>query len=328
MLTKRQNLLETIHGGNPDRFVKQFEAFAIVANRPTNGGRPALGGKPEIDEWGVWSQWFEGQPGSFPLHDDEHLLIKDIEHWQDYVTPPDLKAFPEAAWEPFIAAAEAVDRNEQFCTFFHAPGILERCNNMCRLEEVMINLYEYPDEMHDLIECITEFELTLAEMVCERIHPDALFHHDDWGSQISTFMAPDMFEEFILEPGKRVYDYYHEHGVEVIAHHSDSYAATLVPFMIEMGINVWQGAITTNNIPEIIKEYGPQLTIMGGIDSGIVDREDWTPEKIEEVVREQCTTCGKLYFIPNATRGLSGSIYPGVYDCIDEKIDMMSAEMF
>ena len=31
MLTKRQNLLETIHGGKPDRFVKQYEAFV----RPT-----------------------------------------------------------------------------------------------------------------------------------------------------------------------------------------------------------------------------------------------------------------------------------------------------
>ena len=29
MLTKRQNLLETIRGGNPDRFVKQYEAFAM-----------------------------------------------------------------------------------------------------------------------------------------------------------------------------------------------------------------------------------------------------------------------------------------------------------
>ena len=30
-------------------------------------------------------------------------------------------------------------------------------------------------------------------------------------------------------------------GVDVIVHHSDSYAATLVPYMIEMGIDVWQG---------------------------------------------------------------------------------------
>ena len=29
MLTKRQNLMETIRGGNPDRFVNQYEPFAI-----------------------------------------------------------------------------------------------------------------------------------------------------------------------------------------------------------------------------------------------------------------------------------------------------------
>ena len=34
MLTKRQNLLETIRGGKPDRFVKQYEPFALVFGDP------------------------------------------------------------------------------------------------------------------------------------------------------------------------------------------------------------------------------------------------------------------------------------------------------
>ena len=34
MLTKRQNLLETIHGGNPDRFVNQYEAFKMIMGTP------------------------------------------------------------------------------------------------------------------------------------------------------------------------------------------------------------------------------------------------------------------------------------------------------
>ena len=34
MLTKRQNLLETIHGGKPDRYVNQYEAFAMLFNNP------------------------------------------------------------------------------------------------------------------------------------------------------------------------------------------------------------------------------------------------------------------------------------------------------
>ena len=30
MLTKRQNMLEVIRGGNPDRFVKQYEGLTFV----------------------------------------------------------------------------------------------------------------------------------------------------------------------------------------------------------------------------------------------------------------------------------------------------------
>lgn len=99
------------------------------------------------------------------------------------------------------------------------------------------------------IEYLTEWELELAEGICSNLHPDALFHHDDWGGLDSTFMSPAMFDEFLLEPYKEIYGYYHSHGVELVIHHSDSYAATLVPSMIEMGIDVWQGCMETNNLP-------------------------------------------------------------------------------
>ena len=34
MLTKRQNMMEVIRGGNPDRFVKQYEGLTFVLNTP------------------------------------------------------------------------------------------------------------------------------------------------------------------------------------------------------------------------------------------------------------------------------------------------------
>ena len=92
-----------------------------------------------------------------------------------------------------------------------------------------------------------------------------------------------MFDEFLLPAYKKIYGYWKAHGVEVIIHHSDSYAADLVPEMIEMGIDVFQGAVGTNNIPELIRKYGGQITIMGGLDNGIYDRADWTREKCVQV---------------------------------------------
>ena len=49
MLTKRQNLLETIHGGKPDRYVNQYEAFAMLFNNPHSMHDPAPEyGKPPV----------------------------------------------------------------------------------------------------------------------------------------------------------------------------------------------------------------------------------------------------------------------------------------
>ncbi|MCI8312123.1 MAG: hypothetical protein HFI12_07945 [Lachnospiraceae bacterium] len=158
--------------------------------------------------------------------------------------------------------------------------------------------------------------------------PDAVFHHDDWGSQISTFISPEMFREFIKPAYEKIYGYFKSHGVEIIVHHSDSYAATLVPDMIDMGIDVWQGVMNTNNIPELIEKYGGKITFMGGIDSVSVDRPDWTPKLVAAEVQKTCKNCGNKYFIPNLSQGLAVSTFPGVYEAVSAEIDKMSKEMF
>lgn len=329
MLTKRQNLLETIRGGNPDRFVKQYEPFNLLTRYPfsLHNPSPKPGEMNVVNAWGVTRSWPIGTPGAFPVHTPDKIVIKDIEHWRDYLKVPTV-IYDAEEWEPIIAAAEAVDRNEQFVTPGVFPGIFEQCHYLTEIQNCLIAFYEYPDEMHDIIAEITQFELDLASEICKYLKPDALFHHDDWGSQISTFLSPDMFREFIKPAYEKVYGYYKEHGVELIIHHSDSYAATLVPDMIDMGIDIWQGVMTTNNVPELIKEYGGKISFMGGINSASVDFEGWTPEVVAKEVDRACAECGKLYFIPNASQGLPVSTFPGVYQEIDRQIDLASKRYF
>lgn len=328
MLTIRQNLLETIHGGSPDRFVKQYEFLKMVSNPSgLHSPSPKKGEMNVVNAWGITRSWPDNVPGGFPVHTPEKVVIKDITHWRDYVHAPTVE-WPEAEWEPFIQAAEETDRGEYFVTAMVAPGIFEQCHHLGEIQQTLINLYEEPEHMHDLIRYLTDYELALADKICSHLHPDALFHHDDWGTQASTFMSPDMFDEFYLEPYKEVYGYYRDHGVELIVHHSDSYAATLVPEMIDIGIDIWQGVMTTNHITELIEKYGGKISFMGGIDSAAVDRPDWTPEIVKAAVRKACTTYGKKYFIPCNTMGGPSSLYDGVYDLVSEEIGNMSKELF
>lgn len=327
MLTKRQNLLETIKGGNPDRFVNQYEFMDIILESPMDLFLAPGPGAEIKTKWGVTLRWPEDQIGSFPVHDDEHKVLKDITKWKEVVKAPSV-FYTEEEWAAAIAHANSVDRNEKFVTAFVVPGIFEMTHHLMGMEDALMGLYEEPELMKELIDYVVEYELTYAKEVIDHIHPDALFHHDDWGSQKSTLISPAMFEEFFLPAYKKVYGFWKANGVELIVHHSDSYAATLVPYMIEMGIDIWQGAMTTNNIPELIKKYGGKITFMGDIDSGVVDHPAWSREEIAKYVEIACKRCGKLYFIPNLSQGLNFSSFPGVYEATSEIIDEMSKKMF
>lgn len=325
MLTKRQNLLETINGGNPDRFVNQYEFLEIIMEAPLKS-RPQPGGTI-TNEWGITFSWPQGQLGPFPVHDDEHRVLKDITKWKEIVKAPSVE-FPDERWAAAIAHANSVDREDKFVTVFFAAGTFEMTHMLMGMEDALLALYEEPDHLHDLINYLTDYEISYAQKIIERIKPDALFHHDDWGSQAASFMSPDMFAEFYLEPYQRAYKFWKDNGIELIVHHSDSYAANLVPHMIDMGIDIWQGVMTTNNTPELIKQYGGQISFMGELDSGPLDHQDWDPQVIAEHVERACATCGKHYFIPCLTQGLSVSSFPGVYEATSKAIDEMSKKMF
>ncbi len=326
MLTPRQNLLETIKGGSPDRFVSQYEFMELLLFMP--GFKYALApGERVVNDWGVTFDYPEGQIGCFPMHDDKHKVLKDITEWETQAKPAPLDTSDEA-WAPAIEIANSVDRSEKFVAACQMPGIFEMTHHMMGMEDALMALYEEPECMHGLINRIADYELERAQLIVDRIKPDALFHHDDIGGQASTFISPDMFREFFLEPYKRIYKFWKDNGVELIVHHSDSYGVTYVPMMIEMGIDIWQGTMTTNDIPALIKQYGGQISFMGGLNSAVIDFAEWTPEICAEHVEKICRDCGKHYFIPNLTQGLNFSSFPGVYDQVSAEIDKMSKILF
>ena len=326
MLTAKQNLIETIRGGNPDRFVNQYEFMELVVFMP-GFKYPLTPGVTVKDDWGITFDFPEGQIGGFPVHDEEHKVLKDITRWEEVVKPPVLET-SDAAWAEAVEIAKSVNREERFVAACQMPGVFEMTHHLMGMEDALMALYEEPECMHGLIERITNYELERAAIIIDRIKPDALFHHDDWGGQISTFLSPEMFKEFFLAPYQKIYKFWKDNGVELIVHHSDSYAATLVPMMIEMGIDIWQGAMSTNDIPELIKNYGGQISFMGGLDSAEIDFPEWTPKICAEHVERACKSCGRHYFIPTLTQGLNFSSFPGVYEEVSAQIDKMSRKMF
>lgn len=327
MLTKRQNFLETIHGGHPERFVNQFEPFALLRGiDPVSQSNPLPAkGQTIVDKWGVTMAFPNNVPASFPVHDEEHLAIKDITKWREVIQTPSLD-FPEEAWEQSCRYVESIDREEQFVTLMMLPGIFEQIHYLTGIENCLIYLYTEPEAVKELIDYIVDYKIRYAKLLIEHYQPDALFHHDDWGSGRSSFMSPEMFAEFFVPAYKRYYGFYRDNGIEIIVHHSDSYAANLVPHMIDIGIDVFQGCITSNNVPELVKKYGGKISFMGDLNNSVLDTPDWNREKIHSEVVRACRNNGSLYYIPCLAAGGAGSTFPGVYQAVSDEIARINRE--
>jgi hypothetical protein len=329
MLTAKENMRAVVKGGKPDRLVNQYEAlqllfypYAIHSNSSC-----AKGEMNKVDVWGVTRSFPENVPGAFPVHTPDKIVVKDIETWRDFVHAP-VMDYPQEEWDMFKEMYNQVDNTKAYRTAFYAPGLFEMSHYLCSMTDALEYYLTDPDEMKDLIKYLTDFELQLAEQLCSQLHPDAILHHDDWGSAKNSFLRPNMFEDFFVEPYKQIYGYFHDHGVELIVHHSDSYAANLVPSMIEMGIDVWQGCIESNDVPALIKQYGDKITFMGAIDNKSVDFNGWTDENCKKEVLRTIEACGDQHFIPCITQGGPGSVYPGVYMSLADHIDAYNAEHY
>lgn len=322
MATPKEILLELLRpDGRPERQLVQYEALQMMLPDPVNkflrGNR--VRGTVSKDRWGTTISFPENAPGPMPVTEGELKVCPDVTRWREYVHAPDLAANCTEGWEECVQAARDAAKGEKLLTAFMGTGIFEQCHFLMGFEDTLTNLYEHPQEMHELIEYITEYRLSYVKLLIDNLHPEAIFSHDDWGTKEALFMKPEMWREFFKEPYRRFYGYIRSRGVIAI-HHADSYLVPIVEDMAEIGIQVWQGVLPENNIPALQEQLNGRLVLMGGIGAAI-DRPDAKEEEIRAYVRSALDTyCPGGHFIPCITYGIAGTVYPHVDPVIDSEI--------
>lgn len=328
-MTPKEIFLELLKpDGRPERQLDQYEALNMVLYDPINiylrGNR--VRGTVSKDRWGTTIDFPADAPGPMPHVTEETKVIKDITHWQDYVHVPDLASNTAEGWAECREKAASLDPNgEKLLTGFMGTGIFEQCHFLIPFADVLTYLYEYPKEMHDLIDCILQYRLEYVKLLIDGLHPEVIFSHDDWGAKDALFFKPEMWREFFKEPYRQFYGYIRSRGVIAI-HHADSYLVPILDDMAEIGIQVWQGALPENDIPKQLRRLNGKLVLMGGIGASI-DRADATEEEIRTYVRRTLReNCPEGHYIPSITYGLAGAVYPQVDPLIDDEIAKYNEE--
>lgn len=330
MLTKKQNFLETLKpDGKPDRLVNDYEFVVPVMIDPlqryTRGMRKK--GCTTKDRWGTTYLWPETQMFAFPSEDD--LVCPDVTEWKNTVKVPDLIANCSAPelWEDAKAAAAKVNRDEQLVMSFMGTGIWEQAHNLMGISNLCMALYEEPEDTLELLEAIGEYRFQYTKLLVDNLHPDIIISHDDWGSKYSMFISPAMWREFIKPQYVKMYNYMKDNGV-LIMHHADSWCESIAEDMVDLGIDVWQGVLNTNDIPKLQEQLKGRMTLMGGIDS-IIDRPDATEEEIRFQVRKALEAYAPGgHFIPSITYGLPGTLYPHVNPIMTDEIAKYNKEVY
>ncbi|MCQ2406338.1 MAG: uroporphyrinogen decarboxylase (URO-D) [Oscillospiraceae bacterium] len=319
MLSPRDNLLETLKiDGKPDRLVNMWEPFELVPDpcMMFDMGGPRERGKDSRDAWGTLIIWPEDSPGGMPHVTDTEKVCPEITEWRDYVKVPDIAAGVKdnPMWEMCRKERDRIHAEGKLYMNIAPTGVYERLHFLMGFEDMLVNYLLEPEAMQELCEVIGDYRAEYFRLLCENCKPDIVLSHDDWGSKHALFVSPETWREFIKPQYEKCYKVLKDNGV-IIMHHSDSFCEPIIRDMVDVGIDIWQGAIPENDIVRLSAEAKGEITMMGGCDMSILDLADSTEEVIRKETRRCCEDYGKLgHFIPSFTYGGPGDV---IYKHVD-----------
>ena len=218
------------------------------------------GGK---DSFGVQWTFDPAINGSTPTPGTR--LVKDLEHWENDVTFPNLD---ELDW----AGCAKANRDWLSCGSYSAftvfTGLFERLWSFIDMTEAFLALMD--EELQPAVHRLFDRLCVYYDGIFERVHRwfdcDTVWFHDDWGGERSAFFSIDTCREMLLPYLKRIVDSVHRHGM-YFEFHSCGKNETLVPVMIEAGVDMWAG-------------YGQQIKLG-------VEPRPIPPDAPEQAVRDE-----------------------------------------
>ena len=299
-MTKRENYTAVLNGKQPEYYGDFMDSIEFVFDPVFTGDKVPMDGKPHKDSWGTTFLFNPGAPGAHPVADYETLVIKDIEDWEQSVKPPELGNLD---WSEAERKAAAVDRGEVFLGCYCGGGLFERSHHLMGFENALVNYMLYEEEMAGLLRVIADFKIAFIKDAARYMKPDVIFFHDDWGSKSNVFLPPDLWRRLIKPLHAEIVKTAHDCGI-MFMHHADCICQPLVQDMVEIGIDIWQGAIAQNDICEIQRVTNGMLPMIGGIDGPKIDVENITEDEIRSEVRRAFDTyCPGGKFFPSIPNG-------------------------
>jgi len=238
------------------------------------------------DWFGV--EWLYEETGNAPLPNPFiEPVVSDISKWREQVVFPDLDAWD---WQKAVELdkPEEIDKENLVHAVWLLNGIFERPQTLMGMEEAFVALMTEPEEFAAFVTAVADFKIKLYEKVIEYYEPDIICQHDDYGTQYSMMLSPELWRQIVKPNLERMAAFCHERGV-FYEQHSCGLVEPIVPDLAEIGVASWQGQ-HINNIPELKKQTAGRLNYFTTLDVQKISELEATGQLDEDRLRQEIRT--------------------------------------
>ncbi len=297
MLTGRERVIKCLEFEKPDRAPRdvwplpaitlfRIDEYEDLINRyPMDISRPELSpgwdeetanntfrkGKYK-DEWG--SIWYLGEPGV--IGEVKEPALNDWSRLKDFDPP----WYLIEEGKDINHINKKCDDSEKFMLSEVCARPFERLQFVRGTENLYLDLAYGITEVDILLNMIHEFNLKHINFWCNT-KVDGIFIMDDWGTNDSLLISPQIFRNKFKPLYREYCDLIHSHN-KYVFFHSDGNIEEIYGDLIEVGVDALNSQLFTMDIQRLAK-YKGKITFWGEIDRQHI-LPFGTPEEVREAV--------------------------------------------
>lgn len=234
------------------------------------------------------------------LRSQNEELTPDLLLEEDFFTDPD----PLDDYQDIRDAILFHKQRERFC-YVQTPGFFESFNKVFGIENQLLWMAMYPDELKELYARQAAWDIRFAKH-CIDLGVDMIHISDDWGSQRDLMFSPDLWREIIYPNIKLVVDYVHSQGC-FVSLHSDGCVLRVADGIAELGLDLvhpWQESAGMD-YQLYLEKYQDRFAVLGGVciqtALGILPRPQLEAEirRVFQLLRNKRWICCTSHFVQN-----------------------------
>lgn len=153
-------------------------------------------------------------------------------------------------------------------------GFFGPLRNLVGVERLCMLFYDHPAFVEEMMDANADFIIAMMAQILDGTSIDAFGFWEDMAYKTAPLLSPDFARRYMLPRYRRVVDFLHSRGVEMIGLDSDGRITSLIPVWLEAGLNFFYPfeVQAGMDVLAVRKQFGRDLRIWGGVDKRALAR--------------------------------------------------------